>query len=235
MHSFKRTARITGVLYLIIIICAGFSQGYVRSSLIVSGNAAATADNIVNSEWLFRVGFVSDLIAFLSDAAVAILLYVLLRPVSKTLSLLAASFRLLAHPAIASINLLNHFIALSLLSGAGYLNVFEAGQLQAMVLLFLNMHNIGYLIAGAFFGIHCFILGYLLYKSDLFPGVLGVLMVIASISYLMESFGNFLLPEYEDLLAWIVGVSAGIGELSLTFWLLIKGVKNQKQAITANN
>ena len=235
MHSFKRTARITGVLYLIIIICAGFSEGYVRSSLIVSGNAAATADNIVNSEWLFRVGFVSDLIAFLSDAAVAILLYVLLRPVSKTLSLLAASFRLLAHPAIASINLLNHFIALSLLSGAGYLNVFEAGQLQAMVLLFLNMHNIGYLIAGAFFGIHCFILGYLLYKSDMFPGILGILMVIASISYLMESFGNFLLPEYEDLLAWIVGVSAGIGELSLTFWLLIKGVKNQKQAITANN
>ena len=235
MNSSRRTARITGVLYLVIIICAGFSEGYVRSSLIVSGNAAATADNIVNSEWLFRVGFVSDLIAFLSDAAVAILLYVLLRPVSKTLSLLAASFRLLAHPAIASINLLNHFIALSLLSGAGYLNVFEAGQLQAMVLLFLNMHNIGYLIAGAFFGIHCFILGYLLYKSDLFPGILGILMIIASIGYLTESFGNFLFAGYEAILAWIVGVSAGIGELSLTFWLLIKGVKNQKQAITANN
>ena len=235
MNSSRRTARITGVLYLIIIICAGFSEGYVRSSLIVSGNAAATADNIVNSEWLFRVGFVSDLIAFLSDAAVAILLYVLLRPVSKTLSLLAASFRLLAHPAIASINLLNHFIALSLLSGAGYLNVFEAGQLQAMVLLFLNMHNIGYLIAGAFFGVHCFILGYLLYKSDLFPGILGILMIIASIGYLTESFGNFLFAGYEAILAWIVGVSAGIGELSLTFWLLIKGVKDQKQAITANN
>ena len=235
MNSSRRTARITGVLYLIIIICAGFSEGFVRSSIIVPGNAAATADNIVNSEWLFRVGFVSDLVAFLCDAAVSILLYVLLRPVSKTLSLLAASFRLLAHPAIASINLLNHFIALSLLSGAGYLNVFEAGQLQAMVLLFLNMHNIGYLIAGAFFGVHCFILGYLLYKSDLFPGILGILMIIASIGYLTESFGNFLFAGYEAILAWIVGVSAGIGELSLTFWLLIKGVKDQKQAITANN
>jgi hypothetical protein len=235
MNSSRRTARITGVLYLIIIICAGFSEGYVRSSLIVPGNAAATADNIVNSEWLFRVGFVSDLIAFLSDAAVAILFYVLLRPVSKTLSLLAASFRLIAHPAIASINLLNHFIALSLLSGAGYLKVFEASQLQAMVLLFLNMHNIGYLIAGAFFGVHCFILGYLLYKSDLFPGVLGILILIASLSYLTESFGNFLFSGYEELLAWIVGVSAGIGELSLTFWLLIKGVKTQKHAAIENN
>lgn len=235
MNSPKKTARITGVLYLVIIICAGFSEGYVRSSLIVPGDAAATTDNIVNSEWLFRVGFVSDLIAFLSDAAVAILLYVLLRPVSKTLSLLAASFRLIAHPAIASINLLNHFIALSLLNGAGYLKVFEAGQLQAMVLLFLNMHNTGYLIAGAFFGVHCFILGYLLYKSELFPGVLGVLMVIASLGYLMESFGNFLFTGYEDILAWIVGVSAGIGELSLTFWLLIKGVKNKKRVVIENN
>ncbi len=235
MNSIKKMARITGVLYLIIIICAGFSEGFVRSSIIVPGNATETVDNIVNSEWLFRVGFVSDLVAFLCDAAVAILLYVLLRPVSKTLSLLAASFRLLAHPAIASINLLNHFIALSLLSGAGYLNVFEAGQLQAMVLLFLNMHNIGYLIAGAFFGVHCFILGYLLYKSDLFPGILGILMIIASISYLADSFGNFLVPGHEEILQWIVGLCAGIGELSLTFWLLIKGVKNQKQAVTANN
>ncbi|MFZ0455534.1 MAG: DUF4386 domain-containing protein [Ignavibacteriaceae bacterium] len=235
MHSLKKTARITGALYLIIIICAGFSEGFVRSSIIVQGNAAATADNIVNSEWLFRVGFVSDLVAFLCDAAVSILLYVLLRPVSKTLSLLAASFRLLAHPAIASVNLLNHFIALSLLSGAGYLKVFEAGQLQAMVLLFLNMHNIGYLIAGAFFGVHCFILGYLLYKSDLFPGVLGILMIIASISYLTDSFGNFLVPGHKEILQWIVGLSAGIGELSLTFWLLIKGVRSEKQEAIESN
>jgi hypothetical protein len=235
MNSSRRTARITGVLYLIIIICAGFSEGFVRSSIIVPGNAAVTADNIVNSEWLFRVGFVSDLVAFLCDAAVSILLYVLLRPVSKTLSLLAASFRLLAHPAIASINLLNHFIGLSLLSSAGYLKVFEAAQLQALVLLFLNMHNIGYLIAGAFFGVHCFILGYLLYKSDLFPGTLGILMIIASIGYLTESFGNFLVPGHENILQWIVGLSAGIGELSLTFWLLIKGVKNPKQPAIVKN
>jgi len=225
MNSPKKTARIAGILYLIIIICAGFSEGYVRSSLIEPGDAAATASNILASEGLFRIGFVSDLIAFMSDLVVAVLFYVLLKPVSKTLSLIAASLRLLAHPAIASINLLNHFAALLLLSGDNYLTAFQADQLHALSLFFLNMHHYGYLIAGAFFGLHLLVLGYLLFKSDLFPGILGVLLAIAAAGYLTESFGTFLLPQYEALFAWIVAVTAGIGELSLTLWLLIKGVR----------
>jgi hypothetical protein len=230
--SLRKTARIAGVLYLIIIVCAGFSEGYVRSNLIVPGDATATANNIVASEGLFRIGFVCDLIAFFSDAAVSILLYILLKPVSKTLSLIAASFRLLAHPAIASINLLNHFAALLLLSGASYLTVFETDQLHALVLLFLNAHRYGYLIGGAFFGLHCFVLGYLLFKSEYFPKILGVLLVFASLGYLIESFGNFLFPGYEEIFTWVVAVPAVIAELSLTFWLLIKGVKAQ-QPVTA--
>jgi hypothetical protein len=228
MNSNKKIARVAGFLYLIIIVCAGFSEGYVRSNLIVLGDATATANNIVASEWLFRIGFVSDLIAFLSDLVVSVLFYVLLKPVSKTLSLVAASLRLLAHPAIASINLLNHFIALLLLSGADYLTVFEPDQLHALVLLFLNAHTYGYLIGGAFFGLHCFVLGYLLFKSDLFPEILGVLLVLASLGYLIESFGNFLFPGYEALFAWIVAVPAVIAELSLCLWLLLKGVKAQQ-------
>lgn len=228
MNSLKKIARVTGVLYLIIIVCAGFSEGYVRSTLIVPGDATATANNIVASEWLFRVGFVSDLIAFLSDLVVSVLLYVLLKPVSKTLSLVAAFLRLLAHPAIASINLLNHFAALLLLSGADYLTAFEPEQLHALVLLFLNAHHYGYLIGGAFFGLHCLILGYLLFKSDFFPRMLGVLLIVASFGYLIESFGNFLFPNYEALLVWVVAVPAVIAELSLCLWLLIKGVSVQQ-------
>ena len=228
MNSIQKTARVAGILYLIIILCAGFSEGYVHSTLIVPGDATATAHNIVGSEWLFRVGFVSDLIAFLSDLGVSILLYVLLKPVNKTLSLIAASLRLLAHPAIASINLLNHFIALLLLSGAEYLTVFEPEQLHALVLLFLNVHGYGYLIGGTFFGVHCFILGYLLFKSNFFPRMLGVLLIVASFGYLIESFGNFLFPSYEALFTWIVAVPAVIAELSLCLWLLIKGVDVQK-------
>ena len=229
----RTLARTAGLLYLVIIICAGFSEGYVRSSLIVSGDAVATANNIVASEWLFRLGFAGDLIAFLCDAVLAVLLYVLLKPVSKTLSLLAASLRLLAHPAIGSINLLNHFAALLLLSGADYLTVFQADQLQALSLLFLNLHRYGYLIAGAFFGVHCLVLGYLLYRSDYFPGVLGLLLVIASFGYLIESFGNFLAPDYKGLFVWIVTVPAVLAELSLCLWLLIKGVRMPPTAAPA--
>ncbi|MBN2011420.1 DUF4386 domain-containing protein [candidate division KSB1 bacterium] len=227
MNITKKMARVAGILYLVIIICAGFSQGYVRSSLIMPDSAAATAANIAASEGLFRIGFVSDLIAFMSDLIVAALFYILLKPVNQTLALAAAWLRLLAHPAIATVNLLNHFVALKLLNGADYLAVFSADQLHALVLLFLNMHMIGYLIAGAFFGVHLLLLGYLLFKSDLFPGILGVLIAVAAAGYLIESFGNFLYPEHKAAYALIVAIPAVIGEVTLTLWLLIKGVKSR--------
>lgn len=227
MHSPKNTAKIAGVLYLLVILCAGFSQGYVRESLIVAGDAAATAQNIIHSEWLYRLGFVSDLVAFLCDLIISVLFYILLKPVNKTIALIAAFSRLLAHPAIASINLLNHFIALELLSGADYLAAFDTNQLHALVLLFLDMHAVGYLIGGAFFGLHLFFLGYLLFKSALFPNVLGILIGLAAAGYIIESFGTFLFPKYKDVYTWLVTVPAVIGELSLALWLLIKGVKTQ--------
>src|SRR5690606_9303965 len=117
-----------GLLYLIVIACAGFSEGAVRSVLVVPGDAAATAANIRGAEMLFRVGFVTDLIAFMSDLAIALLLYLLLRSVQPTVALLAAGFRLLAHPAIAAVNLLNHWGALALVGGAGSLSPIDPGE-----------------------------------------------------------------------------------------------------------
>lgn len=219
-------ARATGFLYLIIIVCAGFSEGYVRANMIVPGDATATANNILASEGLFRVGFAADLVAFLSDIGVAVLLYMLLKPVSNTLALLAAFFRL-AQTAILGINLLNHFNALLLLSGAEYLQVFEPAQLHALVLLSLTEHAYGYLISGVFFGLHCFVLGYLLYKSDYFPRVLGVLLVLASFGYLVDCFTNFLWPNYAPTTEWLVVATAVVVELAFAFWLLVKGVKEQ--------
>lgn len=221
----RTLARVAGLLYLIIIVCAGFSEGYVRAGIIVPGDAAATAKNIAASELLFRIGFAGDLVAFMSDAAVSVLLYVLLKPVSRTLALTAAAFRLLAHPAIATVNLLNYFVPLLLTGGAGYLQVFTADQLQALTMLFLTVHKYGYLIGGAFFGVHCLLLGYLLYKSDLFPGILGVFMAVAAFGYLTESFGNFLFPRYEAVYTWIVAVPAVIAEVSFALWLVAKGVR----------
>lgn len=130
----------------------------------------ATVANTAASEGLFRLGFASDLVAFVWDAVIEVLFYVLLRLVGKTLSLVAAALRLLAHPIIASVNKLCHFAALPLLGGAGYLSVFEPEEPDALALQALDLHGYGYLIGGAFFGVHCLVLGYLLFRSGLFLG-----------------------------------------------------------------
>ena len=140
INSLNKTAKIAGVLILIMTVFAPFSMLYVPSTLIVPGDAIATANNIMASESLFRISIVSDSVVFLIEIALVVLLYVLLKPVSETLSLVAA-FSRLAMTVIQGLNLLNHFIPLLLLSGAGYLTVFEPEQLYALVLLFLNAHE----------------------------------------------------------------------------------------------
>jgi hypothetical protein len=221
----RKTARLTGALYLLVIICAGFSQGYVRGTLFVPGDAAATLSNITASEGLFRLGLVTDLVAFLLDAAIAVLLYYLLRSAGETLAMISSAFRLLAHPAIGSLNLLNHYMALETAQVGGPLSALGPEQQEAWTTLFMTAHNYGYLLAGAFFGVHCLLLGILLRRSVHFPGILGWLMAIAALGYLLESFGNFIAPGHEETLAIIVGSSAAVGEIALTLYLLIKGIR----------
>lgn len=225
MDRTRRTARITGLLYLIIIVAAGFAEGAVRGVLIVPGDAAATAENIRASEMLFRAGFVADLVAFASDLAVSILLYVLLRRVNRTVALIAAGFRLLAHPAIAAVNMLNHFGALLLVGGAGYLSPFDPEQLDALALLAMEAHGYGYLIGGVFFGVHLALLGWLLARSELFPKVLGLLVAAAAAGYLVESFGMFLFPAHHGFYTALVTATAVVGEVGLCLYLLVKGVR----------
>lgn len=223
MESYRKITRIAGFAYLIIAIAGIFAEFVVRQGIVVPGDAAATAGNILASESLFRFGFAGDLIMLIFDAVVAIALYVLLVRVNKVLALLATTFRL-AHTAMLGINLLNHFVALLFMSGATYLSVFEADQLEALALFFLDAHSYGYLIAQVFFGLHCALLGYLLYNSGFIPKTLGVLMAFASLGYLTESFVLFLFPDYEAITSPGIG-AAVIAELSLTFWLILKGVR----------
>ena len=223
MNSIQKTARVVGFLYVLIAVCAGFSFGYVRTTLIVPGDAAATVSNLLASEWLFRLGIVADAVVFLSEIVLIALLYALLKPVSKTLTL-AAIYARLAMVVMQGMNLLNYFFVILLLSGANYLTVFEPKQLNALVLLFLNAYEYVALVWGAFFGLHTLLLAYLVYKSDYLPRVLGVLMVVASFGYLLDSFGNFLLPQYDAIYASVVVLLAILGELPLAVWLLIKGV-----------
>ena len=219
----NKTARVAGILFLIMIAASFLATGFVRVTLIVPGDATATANNIMASESQFRSGIVGHLVVLITDLGVSILLYVLLKPVSKTLSLVAAVFRLIM-VAMRGINLLSHFFALLLLSGAGYLTVFETDQLHALVLLFLTAFEDGVLIDYVFFSLHLFFVGYLVFKSGYLPRILGVLLIIGSFGYLTNSLTGFLFPGYEAIVTQIVLVPSAIMELPLFLWLLIKGV-----------
>ncbi|MGE0588830.1 MAG: DUF4386 domain-containing protein [Cyclobacteriaceae bacterium] len=215
--------RVIGALYMAVIICAGFSQGYVRANLVVSGDALTTATNILSNIELFRFGLAADLVAFILDAIISVMLYLLLKPFGKTLAMISSSLRLLAHPAIGALNLLNHYMAYHVLSGADFLTAFDPKQLESMSLLFMDAHRYGYLIAGGLFGVHCFFLGLLLIRSRVVPVFFGSMMMVAAGGYLMETFGNFLFPGNEEWLAWVVGLSAALGEVELALYMLIKG------------
>jgi hypothetical protein len=224
--SSKRLFRLTGFLYLLVIICAGTSQGYIRGMLIVPGDAATTAANLLANRPLYVLGLSLDLIAFMLDAVISVLLYQLFRPYGKTLAMVSSALRLIAHPAIASINLVNHQLAYEVLHGGNYLASLSGVQLESLSMLFINAHNYGYLIAGAFFGLHCLLLGILIYRSSAIPNIFGGFLVGSALGYLLETFGNFNLPGYENYTALIVGIAAALGEVSLALYLIIVGRRN---------
>ena len=220
-------ARIAGVLYLIIFLAGPFAFFLGRTSVVVPGDATATANNIMASESLFRIGMVAESVVFLAEIVLAAYLYVLLKPVSKPLSL-AAAFSRLAEAVVQAVNLLTGLPALLLLAGAGYLTVFEPAQLDALVLLFLDANAFVILVWGLIFGFHLLLLGYLVYKSGFWPRILGILLLLASLGYLAQSYGHILAPQYDDLLSMIVVVVTVPGELAFTLWLLIKGVNVER-------
>ncbi len=228
MNSKKTIARMAGFLYLVLALVGPFSLMYVPTTLIVPGDAATTASNIMASEGLFRMGLVGEAIIFSVEIGLVVLLYVLLKSVSETLSLVAALARL-SMAVVQGINVLNGFAALLLLSGAGYLTVFEPDQLHALVLLFLDLRNAGVLVWEGFFGLHLLVLGYLFVESGYIPWILGIMVVIASFGYLIHSFGNFLFPNYQAIFEWIVIALAVVPEVSLTLWLLMRGVEVRQQ------
>ncbi len=225
--SRRHAAIVAGSSLLIMAIAAGFAVGFVFDSLIVPGDAAATANNLENSEMLFRAGIFSWLLIFILDVLVAWGLYVFLKPVNKSLSLLTAWLRL-AYTAILGVALLNLVFVLLLSSGADYLKAFESEQLQALVLLFLNAFDGIWSVGLVVFGLHLFLLGYLVFKSGYVPKILGVLLIIASFGYLLTDGANLLLPNNEafiSTLEMIFMLPMILGEVGLALWLLFKGLK----------
>jgi len=219
-------ARIGGVLYLIIIVIGFCGEFFVRDKLVVSGDVTATANNIMASESLWRITIAGELILLVCAIALTLILYVLLRPVNKTLALLAVFFNIVEFP-IEAASKLCLFAALFFSGNADYLKAFEPHQLHALVRISLKLHDYGFGIDLVFFGFACLVYGYLLFRSGYFPRALGVLMTIAGLSYLANSFTLILAPAYAGTIALIL-VLALIGELSLCLWLLVFGVNEQR-------
>ena len=216
-------ARFAGVLYLIITVAAIFAHMVIPEQFIVAGDTAATAANIAANETTFRLGMVGgELIILLSEIVLSVVLYVLLKPVNKTLSLVAAVSRL-AMTTIHGLNLLNYYFVLHLLNGADFLTAFSPEQVNALVTLFLDAHSIGFTIGIAFLVPHVLILGYLIYKSGYFPKVLGILFIAAGIGYLVDAIGLLLVPSYTTTPGLIAMVIAA-AEIAFPIWLLVKGV-----------
>ncbi len=216
-------ARVAGFLYLLTVPLGIFTLMYVPSTLIVSGDAAATARNIMASESLFRLGIVSSLLLSVIGIFYVLLLYKLLKPVSKDVAVLMVVLALLGNP-ILMLNELTQLGVLQLLSGADYLTVFTTDQLQALVYLFLRLHSDGTNIAFIFSGLWLFPLGYLIFKSGFIPKILGVLLIIGGFGYLIDVFAGFLFRGSN----LSIGLFTGLAEIFFILWLLIKGVNVEK-------
>ncbi len=219
MNASKQIARVAGVLYLSVLPLSIFGTLYINSALVVPGDATATANHILASESLFRLGIVSALVAQIVNTLAVLALYQLLKSVNKNMAALMVIFLLLG-VSIAMLNELNNVAVLFLVSSTDALKVFTADQVHALVSLFVNLHANGLSIAGLFWGLWLFPMGYLVFKSGFLPRVLGVLLLIGGVGYLIQSVAALLLPSFNVNIA----LFTSWGELLFPLWLVIRGV-----------
>jgi Domain of unknown function (DUF4386) len=227
MPSPKRLARIAGVLYLLNGITAGFSFGYVLSKVYVPGNAATTAANVLANPGLVRLGGIFDLFQATEWAFLAMTLYLLLRHVHQNAA--SAMVVLVAiGSAVTCLNDVFQFESVRVATDASYTATLGAAGSSAMVLLLLDLHHYGFLIAQIFFGLWLVPLGYLAYRSAMFPKALGVGLMVAGACYLVGMLAVFLVPDFGERINTIVTIPCTIAEVSMLLYLLVVGVKTPK-------
>lgn len=223
----QRYARIGGVLYLIIIAAGLSGELFVRGSLVVPGNAAATAANIVQSRYLWRAGIAGDLLMHICDVGLMLVFYVLLRPVNQNLARLAILFNLVQTCVLVA-NKLNLLVPLFLLGDTAYMKAFTPEQLQALSHVAIRTHDYGFAFGLIYFGVECVVIGYLIVRSLYFPKALGVMMQIAGVCYVINSFALLLYPPIGTRLVPFILLPPFVAELSVALWLLVKGVDVRK-------
>jgi len=227
MNSTKKTARIAGFLYLLLALTGAFSILYVPSTLIVFGDAAATAEKIASSELLFRAGILSGVVSHVIFVLLVWLLYQLLREISRKQAMLMVTLVVIS-VATGFVNTINQLGALIALSGADFLSAFEEPELDALAYLFMRLHSHGIQIIQIFWGLWLFPFGLLVYRSRFIPKILGVLVIIAGVGYLLGTITFLMLPQYQAALSTPIMILE-MGELPIILWLLIVGVKAQAE------
>jgi uncharacterized protein DUF4386 len=228
MPPTQNPGRFIGLIYLLVSIPGAIALVYVPSKLIVHGNAAATAANIVASETLFRFGIASELVCQVLFMWVVFLLFDLLKSVNQRQASVMLALFVISVP-IALLNELNSVAALLLVRSADFLSVVDKPQREAFAMLFLNLHGEGLGIAAIFWGLWLLPLGLLVYRSGFFPSILGILLIANCAYYVATSLTSLALPQYDKLVSrWMMPTQ--FGELIFMFWLLIMGAKPKSPA-----
>ena len=225
----RRLTRAAGWLYLTIFVVNPLST-MVRSTLVVPGDAAATTDNIAANEPLFRWGMAGEATIVLVEIALAAVLFTLLRPVSRTIALVASLARVAEAVVMAAGCLVTSILTLVMIGDAGYLGAFDADERDALALAFQEANEYIVLVWGFFFALSLLLTGWLVYRSGFFPRVPGILLAAAGVGYFVQSFGTFLAPGLADTWELVVIALAVPGELVFALWLLIKGADAEKWA-----
>jgi hypothetical protein len=223
MHPTNKAARVAGAVYLSLVLSAPFSLLYVPGQLIVRGNAAATANNILTHEMLFRLCIVADLFSSVIFICLGLALYRLLSSVNKMWAGAMVAL-VLVSATIGFMNVLNNIAALTLFRGADFLAVFEKPQRDALAYLFIRLHNQGEFMNEVFWGLWLFPFGLLVFRSGFLPRFLGLWLMLGCFAYLVLSLIALLFPPYYDA-AFRMAQPVLFGELAILLWLLIKGAK----------
>ena len=228
MSSPKQVARIAGVFYLLVGIFGGFAEGFVDPKLHAAGNAAATSANVAANAELVRMGVVAHLVDGVFFALTAMTLYLLLNHVHKNAARLMVLFVVIAVGMIC-LNAVFLFEGMQVATDPSYATAFGVAGSSALVMVLLDIQHYGTLAAQVFFGLWLAPLGYLAYRSGLFPKALGVVLVLATVSYLADSLTAFLLPALELQIKPFLIVAPLVGEIWMVVYLLVKGVKSGHQ------
>jgi hypothetical protein len=230
MSSPIRLARIAGFLYLLNGITAGFAFGYVLTKVYVPGNAATTAANVIANAGLVRAGMIADLFQGTEWVFLAMTLYLLLRHVHESAAR-AMVVLVAVGAAIVCLNEVFQFESVRVATDSSYAVAFGAAGSSSMVLLLLEIHHYGFLIAQIFFGLWLVPFGYLAYKSAMFPKALGVALIVGGACYLVGLLAVFLVPDSGEKINTFVTIPSAIAEISMLGYLLVKGVKTPRRAV----